>query len=161
EHFLAVIGQQGDLGAFMAVDADAALARADGLDAAYASTGVVGPLHGLPIAFKVTTNISGMVTTFGSQLLADSPVETEEDPVATNAKTARAVSVSKASIPKVALTFHSDISSPSQARNPGTPELTAVDSSGGASTAIAAGMLPVAPATDCGGSNRIPAAATG
>src|SRR5690625_1351177 len=161
EHFLAVIGQQVDLGAFMAVDADAALARADELDAAYASTGVVGPLHGLPIAFKDTTNISGMVTTFGSQLLADSPVQTEDDPVAQNAKTAGAVLVGKTTIPEFALSCHSDNSISDPARNPRNPELTAGGSSGGAATAVAAGMLPVAPGTDGGGSIRIPAAATG
>lgn len=161
EHFLAVIEQQVDLGAFMAVDADAALARADELDAAYASTGVVGPLHGLPIAFKDTTNISGMVTTFGSQLLADSPVQTEDDPVAQNAKTAGAVLVGKTTIPEFALSCHSDNSISDPARNPRNPELTAGGSSGGAATAVAAGMLPVAPGTDGGGSIRIPAAATG
>src|SRR5690625_7223877 len=76
EHFLAVIEQQVDLGAFMAVDADAALARADELDAAYASTGVVGPLHGMPIAFQVTNHLSGIGTSSTSTLLAVSPAHT-------------------------------------------------------------------------------------
>src|SRR5690625_7903785 len=79
EHFLAVIGQQVDLGAFMAVDADAALARAGELGAAYASTAVVGPLHGLPMAFKDTTSISGSAATLRSPLLAASPLPAADD----------------------------------------------------------------------------------
>src|SRR5699024_11439539 len=82
EHFLSVINSKADLGAFMAVHADIALARADELDAAYSSTGVVGPLHGLPLAFKDLVNVAGMVTTFWSTLFVDTPSQTSDDPIA-------------------------------------------------------------------------------
>ena len=161
EYYLSQINQHTDLGAFMAVHADAALQRADELDAAYQSTGVVGPLHGLPSAFKDTVNVAGMVTTFGSKLFADSAPQTEHDPVSLNFNTAGAVQVGKTTIPEFALPCHSDSLISEPARNPRNPELTAGGSSGGAATAVAAGMLPVAPGTDGGGSIRIPAAATG
>src|SRR5699024_6607856 len=125
EHLLAGIDRQVDLGALMAVRADAALARADELDAAYASTGVVGPFHGWPIALNDTTSISGSVTTSGSQRLADSPVQAEDDPGAQSAKTAGAVLVGKTTIPEFALSCHSANSISDPARNPRNPELTA------------------------------------
>src|SRR5699024_1522946 len=93
EYYLSVIHQRTDLGAFMAVHDDAALARADELDEAYAATGVVGPLHGLPLALKDTVNVAGMVTTFGSRLFADTEPQTEDDPVSLNMNTAGVVQV--------------------------------------------------------------------
>ncbi|MDN6680507.1 MAG: amidase, partial [Yaniella sp.] len=102
EHFLAVINSKADLGAFITVHADAALARADELDATYASTGVVGPLHGLPLAFKDAVNVSGMVTTFGSKLFVNSEPQTSDDPLSLNANTSGAVQVGKTTIPEFA-----------------------------------------------------------
>lgn len=161
EHYLSMIRQHADLGAFMAVHADAALAQADELDTTYASTGVVGPLHGLPSAFKDTVNVAGMVTTLGSKLFADTEPQAEDDPLALNIKTAGAIQVGKTTVPEFALSSHSDNAISEPARNPRSPELTAGGSSGGAAAAVAAGLLPVAPGSDGGGSIRIPAAATG
>lgn len=161
EHFLSVIDSEADLGAFMTVAKDAALARADELDAVYASTGVVGPLHGVPLAFKDLVNVAGMVTTFGSKLFVNTEPQTSDDPISLNMKTAGAVQVGKTTIPEFALACHSDNDISAPARNPRNPDLTAGGSSGGAAAAVAAGMLPVAPGNDGGGSIRIPAAATG
>src|SRR5699024_8853238 len=137
EHFLSVINSKADLGAFMAVHADIALARADELDAAYASTGVVGPLHGLPLAFKDLVNVTGMVTTFGSKLFVDTEPQTGDDPISINMNTAGVVQVGKTTIPEFALSCHSDNAISDPARNPRNPELTSGGSSGGAATAVA------------------------
>lgn len=161
EHFLSVIQDKSDLGAFMAVHEEAALARADELDEGYASTGVVGPLHGLPTAFKDMVHVAGMVTTFGSKLFVDTAPQTDDDPVSLNMNTAGVVQVGKTTIPEFALSCHADNDISASARNPRNPELTAGGSSGGAAAAVAAGMLPAAPGNDGGGSIRIPAAATG
>ena len=161
EYFLSVIKSEADLGAFITVHDDAALMRADALDATYASTGVVGPLHGLPVAFKDAVNVAGMVTTFGSKLFVNTEPQTSDDPLSLNANTSGAIQVGKTTIPEFALSCHSDNAISAPARNPRNPELTAGGSSGGAAAAVAAGMLPVAPGSDGGGSIRIPAAATG
>src|SRR5699024_1473984 len=161
EYFLSVIKSEADLSAFITVHADATLMRSDALDATYASTGVVGPLHGLPVAFKDAVNVAGMVTTFGSKLFVNTEPQTSDDPLSLNANTSGAIQVGKTTIPEFALSCHSDNAISAPARNPRNPELTAGGSSGGAAAAVAAGMLPVAPGTDGGGSIRIPAAATG
>src|ERR1043165_3651608 len=45
--------------------------EADRLDAAYKSSGFVGPLHGIPIVLKDQADAKGMPTTLGSLLFKD------------------------------------------------------------------------------------------
>ncbi|MEE8348116.1 MAG: amidase family protein [Acidobacteriota bacterium] len=48
-----------------------ALEDADRLDAAFRSSGLVGPLHGIPVILKDQIDIQGMPTTLGSELMKD------------------------------------------------------------------------------------------
>jgi len=48
-----------------------ALQDADKLDAEYKKSGMVGPLHGIPILFKDQVDVGGMPTTLGSVLFKD------------------------------------------------------------------------------------------
>ncbi len=48
-----------------------ALAQADALDAAFAKSGPVGPLHGIPLAMKDQGDVKEMPTTMGSVLFRD------------------------------------------------------------------------------------------
>jgi amidase len=48
-----------------------ALAEADRLDAAFAASGPVGPLHGIPVIFKDQADVREMPTTLGSILFKD------------------------------------------------------------------------------------------
>jgi amidase len=48
-----------------------ALEEADRLDAAYARSGLVGPLHGIPVLVKDQADVSGLPTTLGSVLFKD------------------------------------------------------------------------------------------
>lgn len=48
-----------------------ALADADKLDAAFQATGLVGPLHGIPVIIKDQVDVQGTPTTLGSVLLKD------------------------------------------------------------------------------------------
>ncbi len=59
------------LNAFMAIEADAALAAADAADAALAKGKVRGPLHGVPLAHKDMYYDAGKVVTCGSQIRRD------------------------------------------------------------------------------------------
>lgn len=48
-----------------------ALSEADRLDAAFKKTGLVGPLHGIPLIMKDQADLKGMPTTLGSVLFKD------------------------------------------------------------------------------------------
>jgi amidase len=51
--------------------AGARLPFADRLDAAYGASGLIGPLHGIPILVKDEIDTAGMPTTFGTQVFKD------------------------------------------------------------------------------------------
>jgi aspartyl-tRNA(Asn)/glutamyl-tRNA(Gln) amidotransferase subunit A len=59
------------LNAFMAIEAEAALAAADAADAALSKTGPRGPLHGVPLAHKDMYYDAGHVVTCGSKIRRD------------------------------------------------------------------------------------------
>ena len=101
-----------------------------------------------------------MRTTFGSRLFAEFiPDESDEGVRVRDA--AGAVSLGKTNAPEFGMPSYTESLVASPARNPYSLDLGAGGSSGGAAVAVAAGLLPVAPGSDGGGSIRIPAAATG
>ena len=161
-HFLDVTQRRNpELGAFISVEPEAALARAEQLDRRFTDSGPVGSLHGMPLAFKDLVDVAGMRTTFGSRTAVDAPPADEDDPLAATVHSAGAVSLGKTTVPEFGLPCHSENLISDGARNPLDPERTAGGSTGGGAAAVAAGMLPFAPGNDGGGSVRIPAAACG
>ncbi len=143
------------LGAFTTVTADAARERAAALDLPTAS-----PLWGLPSADKDLWNRAGVRTTFGSRLMADFVPETSDEIVRVMDE-AGTISLGKTNAPEFGMPSYTESLVAPPARTPWAPELGAGGSSGGAAVAVSAGLLPFAPASDGGGSIRIPAAATG
>lgn len=157
-HYLERIDRLDDsLGAFATVNAEAALARAAHLESSVPSS---VPLWGLPLAEKDLERRAGARTTFGSALFADFvPTESDEGVLARDA--AGAVSLGSTNAPEFGMPSYTENRVTGPARNPYNLELGAGGSSGGAAVAVAAGLLPLAPGSDGGGSIRIPAAATG
>ncbi|MGW9114757.1 amidase [Microbacterium sp. NPDC055683] len=161
EHFLDRIARlDGGLGAFVEVTADRAIARADEL----ALAGAVGepprPLWGLPLADKDLTARAGVPTRYGSLAFRDA-VPAASDPLAVALDDLGAVSLGKTNTPEFGLTGYTESRVAPPARNPWDAATGAGGSSGGAAVAVAAGLLPAAPASDGGGSIRIPAATVG
>ncbi len=157
-HYLERIARlDGDLGAFLTVTADAALARAGELEADSARSAA---LWGLPFADKDLVPRKGVRTTFGSRLFADY-VPDDSDDLVTALDAAGAVSLGKTNTPEFGLPSYTENLVGQPARNPYDTTLGAGGSSGGAAVAVAAGLLPFAPGSDGGGSIRIPAAACG
>jgi amidase len=158
EHYLARIERLNpELGAFTTVTADRALERAVQLQK---EPGRASPLWGLPIGDKDLSRRAGVRTTFGSRLF-ENFVPDESDEIVDVIDRAGAVSLGKTNAPEFGLPSYTESLVAPPARTPWNTALGAGGSSGGAAVAVAAGLLPVAPGSDGGGSIRIPAAATG
>ena len=165
EHFLGRIAERADLGAFVSVTADLALAEADAADAlASAMTAEererLPLMHGLPIAHKDLVDVAGATTTLGTAALPPRTADAD-DPAVAALRAAGAISLGKTQVPELGLNAYSENLIAPPARNPLDPDRTPGGSSGGSAAAVAAGLLPVAPGSDGGGSVRIPALACG
>ncbi|HEY8589416.1 MAG TPA: amidase, partial [Naasia sp.] len=156
-HYLRRIeAHDAELGAFARVDADAVLDRVRRLSDLPRSA----ELWGIPYAEKELAPRAGSVWTSASQAFAGRIAE-ETDPLIARLDAAGAVSLGSTAAPEFGFPSYTEPAGRPAARNPYDPSLGAGGSSGGAAVAVAAGLLPVAPGTDGGGSVRIPAAATG
>ncbi|PPI04222.1 amidase [Rathayibacter sp. AY1D2] len=157
DHYLARIERwNGELGAFATVTADRARVRASAL-----GTGPgTAPLWGLPSGDKDLWRRAGVRTAFGSRL-REHHVPTASDEIVEVLDAAGAVSLGKTAAPEFGMPSYTETRIGPPAVTPWDTRLGAGGSSGGAAVAVAAGLLPFAPASDGGGSIRIPAAACG
>jgi len=146
-----------DLGAFSTVTRDAALTRARHVEQHVPKA---APLWGLPVGDKDLARRAGVRTMFGSRLFAEN-VPDVSDEIVEVVDAAGAVSLGKTNAPEFGLPSYTESLVAPPARTPWDTSLGAGGSSGGAAVAVSAGLLPVAPGSDGGGSIRIPAAATG
>lgn len=165
QHFLDRIAERADLGAFLTVTAEHALAEATAADERFAATSradrtALPALHGVPLAYKDLTDVAGVPTTHGSAAIPHPPA-TADSPGVAVLRAAGSISLGKTQVPEFGLTGYSENRLGEPARNPRDPSRTAGGSSGGTAAAVAAGLLPVAPGSDGGGSIRIPALACG
>jgi aspartyl-tRNA(Asn)/glutamyl-tRNA(Gln) amidotransferase subunit A len=148
------------LGAFVHVDAQGAAKAAAAAEARQRSGARTGPLDGIPVAVKDNLWVAGMPARWGSRMWADFVPEVDDIAVE-RLRAAGAVIVGKTNTPEFALSSRTDSPLHGPARNPWDVALTPGGSSGGSVAAVAAGMVPLALATDAGGSTRLPASYTG
>jgi aspartyl-tRNA(Asn)/glutamyl-tRNA(Gln) amidotransferase subunit A len=146
-----------DLGAFLAVDREGALAAARHLDA-QGDHG--GPLTGVPLAVKDALCTRGLRTTAGSRLLAHYVPPYDATAVA-RLRRAGAVIVGKTNLDEFSMGSSTEHSAFFPTRNPWDPTRAPGGSSGGSAVAVAARMAPAALGSDTGGSIRQPASFTG
>ncbi len=142
--------------AVVSLDAERARAGAAEADELTASGARLGPLHGLPFAFKDTHEVAGWRTTFGSPLRADY-VPRRDELIVERIRAAGAVPVGKTNVPEWAAGSHTFNPVFGTTRNPYDLSRSAGGSSGGAAAALASGMVPLADGSDMGGSLRNPA----
>ena len=126
-----------------------------------ASQVTTGPLAGVPVLVKDLEQVIGLPTRKGSLALADAPPEKVDGTVVSRLKAAGAIVVGKTTLPEFAIEGYTANRATGVTRNPWNPELSPGGSSGGSAAAISAGAVPIATATDGGGSIRIPAAFCG
>ena len=150
-----------DINAVVAVRAEEAVAEARELDERLARGEAAGPLAGVPVVVKDLEDVAGMRTTMGSALFKDAPPATVDGLVPERLRAAGAIVVGKANLPEFACESYTANVLFGVTRNPWALDWSPGGSSGGSAAAIAAGMVPVATATDGGGSIRIPSAFCG
>ena len=146
-----------DLNAVVENLADEARVQAADLDASDAPKGA---LHGVPVTIKINVDQKGHATSNGVPAFKDI-IALEDAPVVRNLKAAGAVVIGRTNTPE--FSFRADTDNPLYGRtyNPWGRHLSAGGSSGGAGSAVMAGMGALAHGNDIGGSLRFPASANG
>jgi Asp-tRNA(Asn)/Glu-tRNA(Gln) amidotransferase A subunit family amidase len=130
-----------------------------------ARTGARGPLPetpiaGVPFLIKDITYQKGMACSSGSRLFADF-VPDHDSELVERYRAAGLLMFGRTSTPEFGLNVTTESVLLGVCRNPWNLQKTAGGSSGGAGAVVAAGVVPVAHATDGGGSIRIPASCCG
>ncbi len=142
------------------LDDDKCLALADEADRTLARGEEVGPLHGLPWAFKDLEDAAGLPWTQGSPIFKDR-LATTDSPLVAILKRAGVIPIGKTNVPEFGMGSHTYNKVYGTTRNPWDTTKSAGGSSGGAGAALASGMLPLADGSDYGGSLRNPASFNG
>lgn len=119
------------------------------------------PLVGVPLAVKDTEDTIGYRTTFGSRIFADAPIADRDSVLVARLKAAGCIVIGKSNTPEFACSGDTDNLVFGPTRNPYATDRVAGGSSGGAAVAVVSGMVPLATASDGGGSIRIPGSACG
>lgn len=146
------------LNSFRAVFAERALLEAKQAEARLKG-GDERPLLGVPIAIKDCVDVAGDVTTYGTDGF-EQPAKADSE-IVRRLREAGAILIGKTTLPELAICGFTETATWGVTRNPWNPQRTSGGSSGGSATAVAAGLVPIALATDGAGSIRIPAACCG
>src|SRR3954447_2049969 len=146
------------LNAFRIVFAERALAEARQAEGR-AGAGGERPLLGVPVAVKDNLDVAGEVTTEGSRAYG-SPAAADSE-VVRRLRAAGAIVIGKTHLSELAIFPWTESAAWGMTYNPWSDERTAGGSSGGSGSAVAAGLVGAAYASDGGGSIRIPAAVNG
>jgi amidase len=146
------------LNSFRSVFAEKALLEAEQAEARLRG-GDERPLLGVPIAIKDCVDVAGDVTTYGTDGFTE-PAKADSE-IVRRLREAGAVLVGKTTLPELAICGFTETATWGVTRNPWDPQRTPGGSSGGSAAAVAAGLVPIALATDGAGSIRIPAASCG
>ena len=137
-----------------------ALAAAQAVDARIAAGQAPGVLAGVPVTIKVNIDQQGCLNTNGIRIQKDHIAE-QDSPVVTNLRNAGAIIVGRTNTPAFSMRWFTRNSLHGHTLNPRNTSLTPGGSSGGAASAVAAGICAIGHGTDIAGSIRYPAYACG
>ena len=144
------------INAVITLDADRAAHAATAADELAASGADLPVLHGLPVAHKDLHETAGLLTTYGSPVLADYVPE-HDALVIERMRRAGVITIGKTNVPEFGAGSHTFNPLFGATRNPYDPGRSAGGSSGGTAAALACGMHPIGDGSDMGGSLRNPA----
>src|SRR5438874_10651400 len=136
------------------------LAQAAAIDATIARGEDAGPLGGVPVTVKVNIDQAGFATTNGLKLQRDA-IAKSNNPVIDNLRKSGAVILGRTNCPAFSYRWFTTNLVHGDTKNPRDPGITPGGSSGGAGSAVAAGIGHIAHGTDIAGSIRYPAYANG
>jgi amidase len=136
------------------------LAQAAEVDAAIARNDTLGPLAGVPVTVKVNIDQAGYANTNGLNLQREN-IARENSPVIDNLRKSGAVILGRTNCPAFSYRWFTTNLVHGDTKNPRDPSITPGGSSGGAGSAVAAGIGHIAHGTDIAGSIRFPAYACG
>ncbi len=152
--------RDGELHAFLHVDAEGALAAASQVDAMRARGEALGPLAGVPVALNDNLCVRGTPTTCASKILEGWIAPYDAD-VVTRLRRSGAVIVGKANMDEFAMGSSNENSAYGPVKNPWDLTRAPGGSSGGSAAAVASGMAALALGSDTGGSVRQPGSFSG
>lgn len=140
--------------------ADEALKCADAADAAVRHGDELGSLHGVPVTVKINVDYAGRATTNGVVAFKD-VIASSDAPIVSNWRKAGAIIIGRTNTPAFSWRWFTDNDLHGRTFSPWNRGVTPGGSSGGAASAVAAGIGPLAHGNDIGGSIRYPAYACG
>lgn len=155
-----IAGVNDRVNAVVEVLADEALAAADAADRRVAAGEPLGPLHGVPVTTKINSPQAGVATSDGIAALRDN-IATVDSPQVGGLRRGGAIPIGRTNAPAFSFRWFTDNELHGLTSNPWSPDHTPGGSSGGAASALAVGMGPVAQGNDIAGSIRYPAYACG
>jgi amidase len=122
-----------------------------------------GPFRGVPFLVKdLGCEMAGEPHTLGNRALRDADVRAEQDSyLYRSIRGAGFVTLGRTNTPELGGTITTEPEAFGPSRNPWNPDHSTGGSSGGSAAAVAAGMVPMAHASDGGGSIRVPASECG
>ena len=160
EHFIKRIDAfDGQINSFITHTSETARAQAQAADEMRAQ-GDLRPLLGVPMAHKDIFCTQGVLTTCGSKMLHNF-VSPYDATIVTNIEKAGMISLGKLNMDEFAMGSDNSSSYYGAVQNPWNLDHVPGGSSGGSAAAVAAGFVPVATASDTGGSIRQPASFCG
>ena len=124
------------------------------------SRGPIGPLHGVPVTIKENIDQQGRATPNGVTAFKD-VIAPANSPVVNTLERAGAIIIGRTNTPEFSFRGTTVNELHGRTLNPWNDWASSGGSSGGASTAVMAGMGPISHGNDIAGSLRYPAAATG
>ena len=148
----------GELGSYVHVMAEAAIAQAEAAEAEIAAGRYRGPLHGIPVALKDLFWTKGFPTAAGT-IVHRNYLPNEDASVVQRLNEAGAIVLGKLQLTEGAYSDHHPSVTPP--KNPWNADYWPGISSSGPAVATAAGLCYGALASDTGGSIRWPCAANG